>query len=294
MPDHPQNARAILLIVLSMAGFAGVDTFVKLVSVSQGAGQILFISSAAAFFGFWGFSIWAGQPLISRLAFHPALVIRSSGEVVGSIGIVMALTLAPLSSTMALAQAQPLAVVAGAALFLGEDVGWRRWAAVGLGLVGVLIIMRPGFGAFDPNLLWVIPYIFGLATRDLASRRLPQTITSPFAVAWSMLPMTLAGAIMVPFQGGWQAVGGETALYYVAMVGFMFLALWTITSAMRIGDASAVAPFRYSRIVFALLIAYIVFDERPDLMTFLGAGLIVGSGIYTFWRERQRAQTQGI
>ena len=194
---------------------------------------------------------------------------------------------------MALAQAQPLAVVAGAALFLGEDVGWRRWAAVGIGLVGVLIIMRPGFGGFDPNLLWVFPYIFGLAARDIASRRLPPTISSPFAVAWSMLPMVLAGLAMVPFQGGWQPVEPLVALWYAAMVACMFLALWTITSAMRIGDASAVAPFRYSRIVFALVIAYLVFDERPDLMTWAGVGLIVGSGIYTFWRERQRIGNKG-
>ncbi len=291
MPDHPQNARAILLLIAAMAGFAGVDAFVKLASTSQGAGQILFISSAAALLVFWGVLAKAGQPLWSRAALNPALVIRSLGEVVGSVGIVMALTLAPLSTTMALAQAQPLAVVAGAALFLGESVGWRRWAAVGLGLVGVLIIMRPGFGAFDANLLWVLPYIFGLAARDVASRRLPPTISSPFAVAWSMLPMAVAGAIMIPFQGGWQAVGPQVALWYVAMVACMFLALWTVISAMRIGDASAVAPFRYSRILFALLIAYTVFDERPDLMTWVGAGLIVGSGVYTFLRERRLSKT---
>ena len=281
---------AILLTIIAMACFAVVDALVKLASESQGAGQVIFISSVATFGLFW-IAMWRSRErLWVPNALNPALLVRTAGEVAGSIGIVIALGLAPLSSVIALAQAQPLAVVLGAALFLREDVGWRRWAAVGLALIGVLMILRPGFGAFDPNLLWVLVFVVGLATRDLASRRLPTRISTSFAVAWSMVPMTFAGGLMMYFQGGWQPVGVETAAWYLGMILALAVALWTMTTAMRSGDVSSVAPFRYSRILFALIIAYIVFDEIPDLMTWAGVTLIVGSGLYAFWRERHLSE----
>ena len=281
---------AILLTVIAMACFAVVDALVKLVIESQGSGQVIFISSLATFGLFW-IAMWRSRErLWVTDALNPALLVRTAGEVVGSIGIVVALGLAPLSSVSALAQAQPLAVVLGAALFLKEDVGWRRWAAVVLALIGVLMILRPGFSAFDPNLLWVLFYVFGLATRDLASRRLPTRISTSFAVAWSMVPMTLAGGLMMFFQGGWRPVNVETAAWYLGMILALSAALWALTTAMRSGDVSSVAPFRYSRILFALIIAYFAFDEIPDLMTWAGVTLIVCSGLYAFWRERRLAE----
>ena len=281
---------AILLTIIAMACFAVVDALVKLASESQGAGQVIFISSVATFGLFWIAMLRSRERLWVPNALNPALLIRTAGEVAGSIGIVIALGLAPLSSVIALAQAQPLAVVLGAALFLREDVGWRRLAAVGLALVGVLMILRPGFSAFDPNLLWVLVFVVGLATRDLASRRLPARISTSFAVAWSMVPMTFAGVLMMHFQGGWQPVSVETTVWYLGMIVALAVALWTMTTAMRSGDVSSVAPFRYSRILFALIIAYIVFDEIPDLLTWAGVTLIVGSGLYAFWRERRREE----
>ncbi len=277
-----------------MAFFAAVDAFVKLLSASQTAGQIVMVSSILTFLIYWFLLVAEGRSLWSRDALNPALLVRTFGEASGSIGIVFALGLAPLATVMALAQAQPLAVVMGAALFLGETVGWRRWAAIGIGLLGVLIILRPGVGAFDPNLLWVIVYIFGLAVRDLASRRLPGLISTAFAVAWSMPPMILAGWAIMMMQGGWEPIGFLTGIYYLWLVAAVSAALWTMTTAMRVGEIAVVAPFRYSRIVFALIIAYVVFDEVPDVLTWVGAGLIVGSGVYTFLRERQLAKTSGV
>lgn len=286
------NTRAILLMIGSMAAFALVDMLVKLASRTQGAGQIIAISSAATAIIFIGWVWRDGGSLFRREALGKALLIRSAGEVIGSIGIVMALALAPLSSVAALGQAQPLAVTMMAALFLGETVGWRRWMAVVFGFIGVLIIMRPGFGDFDPNLLWVFLYIFGLAARDVASRALPPTVSTPFAVAWAMVPMTLAGIVLMQAQGGPQPVDGWAIVWYVCLTASVVAALWMITSALRTGEVSMVAPFRYTRILFALAIAYVIFDEIPDIWTWLGAALIVGSGIYAFLRERQLAATK--
>lgn len=284
------NTRAILLMIGAMASFALVDMFVKLLSRTQSAGQIIAVSSLATFaiFALW---VWRdGGRLLTPLAWNRPLLIRSTGEVIGSIGIVMALALAPLSSVAALGQAQPLAVTMMAALFLGEQVGWRRWSAVFLGFIGVLIIIRPGLGAFDPNLLWVFLYIFGLAARDVASRALPPEVSTPFAVAWAMIPMTLTGAALMPFQGGWHSIGAWPAMIYVLLTLAVCAALWMITSALRTGEVSTVAPFRYTRILFALVIAFAVFNEVPDFWTWIGAALIVGSGVYAFLRERQIKQ----
>jgi drug/metabolite transporter (DMT)-like permease len=145
-------------------------------------------------------------------------------------------------------------------------------------------------GSFDPNLLWVLLYIFGLAARDLASRALPHTITTPFAVVWAMLPMTVAGLVLMPFQGGWQPIDGITSVYYVVLVASICVALWMLTTALRSGEVSAVAPFRYTRILFSLAIAFAVFNERLDFWAWVGAALIIGSGLYAFFRERQLAE----
>lgn len=271
----------------AMACFALVDAFIKLASETQSVGQIMALTSGAAFaiFTVW---VWRdGGRMLSRDALNPVLLVRSATETLGSFGIFMALSQAPLSSVSALGQAQPLAVTVMAAVFLNETVGWRRLSAVLLGLLGVLIILRPGFGSFDPALLWVLLYVVGLAIRDIASRALPPTVTTPFAVAWSMLPMTLLGLALMPAQGGWHPVGASTFLWLVGVAFALTAALWMITSAMRVGEVSAVAPFRYSRIVFALIIAFVVFGEVPDTLTWVGAALIVGSGIYNFLRERR-------
>ena len=290
MSEAPANTRAILLLVAAMAFFAGVDAFVKLTSETQDVGQILTVSSAATFVIFVAILKLQGGLFWDRGALNAPLLIRSTGEVVGSVGIVFALATAPFSSVMSLAQAQPLAVVMGAALFLNETVGWRRWAAVGLGAIGVLIILRPGQGSFDANLLWVLVYIFGLAIRDLATRRLPGQISTAFAVAWSMLPMIVAGWLIMEFQGGWRPISPYVTALYSGMVLSVSAALWTLTSAMRIGEISAIAPFRYTRIVFALFIGFVLFDDIPDFWTWMGVGLIVGSGTYAFLRERSLAQ----
>ncbi|MDA8584689.1 DMT family transporter [Rhodobacteraceae bacterium] len=281
------------MLVAAMAFFAAVDAFVKILSTSQSAGQIIMVSSFLSFLVYWMLLRRENRVVWSRDALNPMLLLRSFGEAVGSTGIVFALGLAPLSTVIALSQAQPLVVVMGAALFLGETVGWRRWAAVGIGMIGVLIILRPGMGAFDPNLLWVFVYIFGLAIRDLTSRRLPSHISTAFAVAWSLLPLVVVGGIIMMLQGGWQPIDVGAALYYIILVGAVSAALWAMTTAMRVGEVSVVAPFRYTRIVFALIIAYFIFDEVPDLLTWIGVGLIVGSGVYTFLRERRLAEGKG-
>lgn len=281
------NTRAILYMVLSMASFAVADALVKLSSQTLRPGQFIAVTSACLFLIFLVLLRRNGERFFSRAALEKVMVIRTVAEVVGTTGIMLALSAAPLSTVTVLGQAMPLVVMVGAALFLNEHIGWRRWVAAGLGLAGVLMILRPGGSGFDPGLLWVILYVLGLGTRDLASRRLPHSVSTPFAVAWSMLPLVGVGLLMMAFEGSWEPVQGPTLAYIAAFVIMTSGAVALITVAMRTGEVSAVAPFRYSRILFGLLIALVVFGETVDTTTIAGAALIAGSGLYAFWRERR-------
>ncbi len=281
------NTRAILLMTAAMAFFALTDTFIKLSAETLQSGQILFVTSAGSAVLFLPLLYRARTSLFSGDLLQPSVVIRTAGEIVGSLGIVVSLSLIPFATVSAVLQAQPLAMTLGAALFLRETVGWRRWMAVALGLVGVLIILRPGMEAFDPNSLWMLLAIFGLTARDLGTRILPAHITTAFVSTWAMLCLALLGLVLMPFQGGWQPIGGTVWIWLVGVSVSVSFAFLTITAALRMGEVSSIAPFRYTRIIFALAIAYLVFGESIDGATWAGAALIIGSGLYAFWRERR-------
>lgn len=284
------NTRAIVLMIGAMASFSTVDVFFKLATRSQSPGQILALTSLASAAIFVALVWRKGDRIFSQYALHPLVQIRAVGEMFGTFGIVMALAVVPLSEVTVIAQSQPLVVTLMAALFLKEKVGPRRWTAVALGLLGVIIIMRPGLGAFDPNHLWVLLYIVGLSVRDVASRALPAQISTPFVVSWSLIWLTAFGALLMPFQGGWHPIDAANAVYLVAIIVFVSIALALITASFRVGEIGAVAPFRYSRIIFGLAFAWLVFGESLDVISWLGLALIVGSGLYAFWRESQLAR----
>ena len=263
------------------------DMFITLARDTQSTGQIMALT---ALFGgvIFVLMVWRrGERMFHRQALNLSLNLRSLGEVVGSFSVIIAFGLLDFSTVVVIAQAHPLAVTLGAAVFLGEAVGWRRWVAIFLGFIGVLIVMRPTPESFDPNLLWTVVYIAGFTMRDLASRTLPREISTVFAVAWSMVALAIVGSIIMIFTSGFVM---PDALNWVWLFGasiFLALAVWLLTNAMRIGEVSAIAPFRYARIPFALLAAWIIFADVPDLLTWVGCAVIAGSGGYAFWRERR-------
>ena len=150
------NTRAILLMTAAMGCFAASDAFINRVSATLPTSQILAVTSALSFLIFYVYMQRTGERLFRKDALEKPVLIRTAGEVFGSLGYVTALTLIPLATASAMLQAQPLAVTLAAAFFLGERVGPRRWAAVAIGFVGVLIIIRPTGTGFDPNVLWTI------------------------------------------------------------------------------------------------------------------------------------------
>jgi len=287
------NARAIALMVLAMGLFALEDTFVKLAFGSVDIGQIL------AILGFVGAAFFAAMTQTRRDYFQmahftdPMVLIRVVGEVVGTFGFVTAIALIPLSTASAILQATPLAVTLGAVIFLRETVGWRRWGAIIAGFAGVIIIIRPGMAGYDANSLFAVLGVIGLGTRDLVTRRIPASVPTAIISFQAFGAVGLLGLALMVFDQGWQPVSGSAALTLGAAAFVGIIAYFVLTTALRIGEISAIAPFRYSRLVFAIVIGVLVFGERPDGWTLIGAAIVIGAGLYVLMRERALARRAG-
>ena len=281
------NFKGMAWMTLAMLGFALADMSIIILSRDLPVGQIIFLLGVA---GAIGFGIWArlqGHRLVSPVLLTRPVLLRNAAEMLATVAFISALAFIPLSTLSAVIQANPLIVTLGAALFLGESVGWRRWTAIFVGLAGVLVIIRPGTMAFEPSILLAVVAVIGLSLRDLATRPVPKTVPTAILSTYSFAAAALAGLVITPFFGSFVAV--EIAwLGWLAFGAVMnMVAIFAITAAMRVGEIAVVTPFRYTRLVFALVIAILVFGERPDAWTLIGASIVVASGLYTFWREAQ-------
>lgn len=289
-----ENLRGAILMTAAMLGFAIEDMFIKMLSATVPLGMVLILLGAGGAAVFAALALMRGDALFSRDLLARSVLIRNTGELIGTVGFVSAIMLTPLSSASAILQATPLVVTLGAALFLGEQVGWRRWSAILVGFAGVLLIIRPGLEAFEPLSLLALLGVFGLALRDLATRTVPRSISSMQLSTYAFATLVPAGLGMLAFTG--DSLRMLTPLEWLMMaaaLGFGVLAYYAIVAAMRMGDVAVITPFRYSRLVFALIFGMVFFGERPDLATLAGSALIVASGIYTFWREARLQRARG-
>ncbi|WP_170774462.1 DMT family transporter [Ruegeria lacuscaerulensis] len=285
------NVNGILMVVGAMAAFALEDMFIKHLSASVPTGQIMILLGAVCGLIFAVMTVVTRKRIFDRAAWRPLPLIRAGSEGVGAIAFVTALALVDLSTVAAVFQALPLAVTVGAALFLGEQVGWRRWSAVCVGFLGVLMIIRPGLAGFQPETLLVVISVVCIAARDLITRRLDADIASSVVAMQAYIAAILGGLMLMVVQTQpLVALGSAQMGPLIGAVLFSVLGYYGIVTAMRVGDASALTPFRYTRLVFSITAGMIMFGERPDLMTIAGASLILGSGLYTFLRERRLAR----
>jgi drug/metabolite transporter (DMT)-like permease len=290
-----ENQRGALLMTAAMLGFAIEDMFIKLLAATVPLGMVLILLGAGGAVVFAVLALMRGDALFSRDLLARSVLIRNTGELIGTIGFITAIALTPLSSASAILQATPLVVTLGAALFLGEQVGWRRWSAILVGFAGVLLIIRPGLEAFEPLSLFAVLGVIGLALRDLATRTVPRAISSMQLSTYAFATLMPAGFGMLAFTG--DSLRMLTPLEWLLMaaaLGFGVLAYYAIVAAMRMGDVAVITPFRYSRLVFALGFGMFFFGERPDFATLVGSALIVASGIYTFWREARLARARSL
>ena len=285
------NFKGILLMLIAMAGFTMEDLFMKKLSVNLSTGQILITFGIGSSLAFAIMAKIKGYNLTSKVFWTKGMVIRQFAEGIAAVAFITALTLIPLSTVAAVFQATPLVLTMGAAFFLGETVGWRRWLAIIIGLIGVLIIIRPGMDSFDPNVSFVLIAVLFVTIRDLITRKLPSNVPSTIVSFQAFLSLIFAGGLLTTLDAQKFVSLVDYQVYYIiGGVIFGVIGYYCIVAATRIGEAGVVTPFRYSRLLFAIIIGYFVFNERPDILTLFGASIVIMTGIYTVWRERYLAR----
>jgi drug/metabolite transporter (DMT)-like permease len=275
-------------MAVAMAAFTMNDAITKAVSAEINFGQVMLVRGVFASVLIAALTSYqqAVRPLRTLLVESVAL--RVIGEVGGAISFLAAITHMPLANAAAIFQALPLAITLGAALVFGEPVGWRRWLAIAAGFIGVLIIVRPGVEGFSQFSLFALISVAFCTVRDLATKRIPSEIPSMFVTLLTTITVTLAGLAMLFPLGGWTPPSGQSVGLLALAAVLVLVGYQCVIMAMRAGDISAVAPFRYTALVWAMLLGYFVFGDAPDAMMMTGASVIVMSGLYAFYRERQR------
>ena len=281
-----ENLRGITFMLLAMGGFAIEDGLIKSLTKDIPVSQILILLGTGGTIMFGGLAILKGEILYSPQMRSKAFVVRFVSDILSPLFFLPALALIPLSTASSILQTIPILVTMGAALILGQRVGWRRWSAITIGFCGVLLIVRPGMAGFDPaSILAILGAIF-LASRDLATRVMPAGLSTITLTTYAFGASIIAGFLLTPFFDSllWPTpVQWVWLLILTVLCGLSYAA---IVIATRAGDVAVIAPFRYSRLVFSLMIAVIFLGERPDWQTLCGATIIIFAGLYTFWRER--------
>ena len=281
-----ENLRGAALMVIAMGCFAVEDTLIKVLVRDLPAGQILAMICLGGLILFIGWFVLRGVPLWQREYLNPKVLARTACDVGGSMMFVTSLSLIPLTTASAVIQATPLVVAMGAALFLGQQVGWRRWLAIVIGFVGVLIIIRPGTDSFQLATLLAVGGMLGLAARDIITRGLDVSLTAPQLAAHTFALIVPAGILLCLFQGqAFVMPDAPQFLLLFAAIIVAILAYLALVGATRYGNAGIISSFRYSRMLFALILGYLFFREIPDAATLIGATIIIASGVFTLMRE---------
>lgn len=292
------NGRGILATCVAMIGFIGTDSCIKLASQQLPVSQMIALRGIAilAILVSLAFATGAVKRL-PRLR-DRGVAIRAFGECMATWLYYHAIIAIPIANANAVLQTIPLAMVAVAALVFGEKVGWKRWAIILFGFSGVLLIIQPGSEGFQPASLWAVGAVVFYVLRDMATRYIDRelpAISINLVTSASVMGM---GFVLALFED-W-VVPSPQALGLLGLAAcFLTLGYLAVTVAMRNGDVSVTSPFRYSIVLWALMIDLLVFGNQPGLLTLIGLAVVVGSGLVMILRERQmrrqaaRAQAAG-
>ncbi len=291
-PPAHDNARGIAFMLLAMASFIVADALTKAAGADLPASQVIAMRCGFGALIMAPFVLRRGIVAHLKAAYCWPMLLRNIGEIGGSLLYVSSLVRLPIANTTAIMQTSPLVITAAAALFLGDKVGWRRWMATGAGLIGAIIIIRPGGADFT---WWYLPAVLAVlfvTVRDLATRYIPRTTPTVF-VTFLTFVVTLIGGLaygVVEHRTGnawhWPS-GTHLVLLVIASFGLMG-GYSSLIIALRSGETTAVIPFRYSIVLWSMLAGYIGWGHVPEAHTFLGIAIVVGAGIYTAHRERVR------
>ncbi|PIV76405.1 MAG: EamA family transporter [Rhodobacteraceae bacterium CG17_big_fil_post_rev_8_21_14_2_50_65_11] len=280
------NLKGALLMMGSMAAFTFNDACVKLVSAELPLFQIVFFRGILTTLLIAALAWAMGLRSLRIPRGDIALVAgRTAAEIASMCAFLYALTHMPLANVSSILAAMPLSVTLAGALLLGEPVGWRRLVAILVGFTGVLMIVKPGAEGFNVSSLAALLAVLLVTARDLFTRRMSAHVPSMAIAVITALSVGLFGGVAMLWQG-WAPVtmreGGLIAGAAVFIVGGYLFSIMV----MRVGEIGFVAPFRYTALIWALLLGWLVFGDWPSWLTLAGASIVVITGIFTLYRER--------
>jgi drug/metabolite transporter (DMT)-like permease len=290
MTDTGSVFRGIAAMVAAQLAFLLNDALIKLTSETMPMGEIIFLRGVFAVVFVGAIVIALGQHRAVTSLLHRLVAWRIVGELGGTFFYLGALFQMPIANTTIIFQAVPLTVTAGAAIFLGEVVGWRRWAAILIGFVGVLVVVRPGLAGFDFAALLVLMSVLFVSMRDLTTRSMPPMVPTLLLTLATAAVITLVGALYGLLTEDWVMPAGADLERLGGAAVFLAIGYATSILAMRLGEMSLTASFRYVAVVIAVIIGFLVWGDIPDSLTVVGALIIVGAGLYTLYREHKVAR----
>jgi drug/metabolite transporter (DMT)-like permease len=281
------NLRGALYMSLSMFAFTVNDTFMKAVTQGLPLFQTIALRGVIALIGMGLIARMTGQLRFDLARADLKLItLRSLADVVATVLFLTALQHMQLANLSAIIQAMPLAVTLGAALWFKDAIGWRRMTAIVIGFIGVVIIISPGSDGFDGWSLLGLASVLAIVVRDLAVRPLSKQVPSIMVAMGAGGAVFLMGVIGTVFEG-WQSPTGFQSLQILGAGCMLTVGYLSSVMAMRVGDIGFVAPFRYSSLLWAILLGWLVFSNLPQLHALIGAAIVVSTGIYTLLRERK-------
>ena len=286
MLDPAANRRGILAMLAAMACFVLNDALVKAVAASHPPGQVMALRGVfAVAFALILSVVFNGARL--RGGASPLVLARGLLEALVAALFITALSRLPLANITAILQTTPILLTVASVVLGIERVGWRRWGAVGVGFLGVLLIVRPSATGFNAFALVALSSAVLAVARDFVTRRISSVVPAATVTLTSNVMVALLGASLAPIESwrtpGWDAVGLLAGAAALVTLGSLSLVV-----AYRNAEISVVAPFRYSIVVLAIVLGFVLFGEWPDPFACLGIGLVVASGVYTISGEQAR------
>ncbi|MEO0372979.1 MAG: DMT family transporter [Pseudomonadota bacterium] len=276
----------------SMAAFTFNDTLMKMMAGAVPLYQVLFLRGLmttvmVAVIAWKMGALTVSIPSKDRLL----ILLRSLADTGAAFFFLTALFNMPLANVTAILQALPLTITLAAWAVLGEPVGWRRFAAIAVGLIGVLLIIRPGAADFTIYSLYGLGAVACVTARDLLTRSMTNAVPTMLVVLANSATIMVVFGLMT-WPADWVEMTPDTWALTIGAALFIILAYLFSILVMRVAEISFVAPFRYTGLLWALILGYVVFGDWPAPLTLLGAGIVVASGLFTLYRETRASRAK--
>jgi len=291
-PLAAANRRGIVAMAGAMACFIANDAVVKLASAAMPTAQLIFLRGTMATAIVLAVAFATGALARARDTVHRSVVVRALAEALATVLYLTALFQLPIANAAAINLSAPLFIVVLAVAFMGEKVSAAHWLAVCTGFAGVLLVVQPGLEGFNAYALVCLLSALFQALRDLLTRRIAADVPAVLITLSTTVAVTLlAGALSL--VEGWRAFAPRDLAMLALAAAFLMGAYYLIVDAMRHGELSLVAPFRYTGVLYAIVLGYLIWGDVPNALAWAGIALLVGAGLFVLHRERARARGAG-